>query len=361
MTNTVISTRARAKQWDSNFFREYVRGNRYKPFMGSDENAVIQVNMNLTKNQGDAFTFNLVGAIDAAAGPNNGSTSLVGNEKAMPNDGWQVNVGVVRDAVVINGMEVQASAFDAREAARVQLKELSNRYLRNSITTALGSIDGIPYTTATSGQRNTWNANNSDRVLYGNLTANYNATMATALTSITAGQKLSRAVVSMAKRRAMNAVAVNGEGIRPVRYGQDFESFVMFVDSRSYRDLVEDMGSNWQQAQPRSEDNPLFKTPMSLWWDNVLVVNVPSIASLGNVGAGGTVPVSPYYLCGAQAIGLAWAQTTQTTVRKEDDYGFQRGVGFMEIRGLGKIQWGQGGTAKDWGVLSGFVAAAADA
>jgi hypothetical protein len=361
MTNTTISTRARAKQWDTDFFREYVRDNRYKPFMGSNENAVIQVNMNLTKNQGDAFTFNLVGAIDATAGPNTGGTALVGTEKVMPNDGWQVTVGVVRDAVVINGLEVQASAFDAREAARVQLKELSNRYLRNSITTALGSIDGIPYATATAAQRNSWNAANADRVLYGNLTANYNATMATALTSITGTQTLTRAVVSMAKRRAMAAVTVNGEGLRPVRYGQDFEAFVMFVDSRAFRDLTLDMSSNWQNAMPRSEDNPLFKTPMSLYWDNVLVVNVPSIASLGNVGAGGTVAVSPYYLCGAQAIGLAWAQTTTTTVRKEDDYGFQRGVGFMEIRGLGKIQWAQGGVAKDWGVLSGFVAAAADA
>lgn len=360
MANTVISTRARAKQWDTDFFREYVRDNRYKPFMGSDESAIIQVNMDLTRRQGDAFTFNLVGAIDATAGPNTGGTALVGAEKAMPNDGWQINVGVVRDAVVINGMEIQASAFDAREAARVQLKELSNRYLRNSITTALGSIDGIAYATASAGQRDTWNTNNADRVLYGNAVSNYNAIHATALDNIAGTETLTRAVVSLAKRRAQEAVTVNGEGIRPYRFGQDFEAFVMFVGSKGFRDLTLDMGSNWQNAMPRADDNPLFKTPMSLWWDNVLVVNVPSIADLGLVGTGGTVNVAPYYLCGAQAVGLAWAQTTQTTVRKEDDYGFQRGVGFMEIRGVGKIQWGQGGTAKDWSVLSGFIAAAAD-
>lgn len=361
MTNTTISARARAKQWDDDFFREYVRDNRYKPFMGTNENAIIQVNMDLTRKQGDAFTFNLVGAIDATAGPNTGGTALVGNEKAVPNDGFQINVGVVRDAVVINGMEVQASAFDAREAARVQLTQLANRYLRNSITTALGSVGGIPYGTASAAQRNAWNAANSDRVLYGANTANYNATMATALTNITGAETLTRATVSKAKRRAMGAVTVNGEGIRPYRSGMDFEAFVMFVDSRAFRDLTLDMSSNWQNAMPRAEDNPLFKTPMSLWWDNVLVVNVPSIASLGAVGAGGTVNVSPYYLCGAQAVGLAWAQTTTTTVRKEDDYGFQRGVGFMEIRGVEKIQWNQGGSGKDWGVMSGFVAAAADA
>src|SRR5688572_1950795 len=136
MTDTTASPAVRAKQWDDGFFREYVRANRYKRYMGSDENAIIQINNDLTKKKGDAITFNLVGALDASAGPNTGTTTLVGNEKALPNDGWQVKIGVVRDAVVVNMEEEQASAFDIRNAGKVALKELAMRYLKNALTTA---------------------------------------------------------------------------------------------------------------------------------------------------------------------------------------------------------------------------------
>ena len=362
MTETTISTRARAKQWDDGFFREYVRANIYKRYMGGNENAIIQVNNDLTKKKGDAITFNLVGALDPTAGPNNGSTNLVGNEKALPNDGWQVMIGVVRDAVVVNMQEEQASAFDVREAGKVALKELANRYLRDAITSALASVNGVAYATASAAQKNAWNAANSDRVLYGDKKSNYNATHATALAAIAATQTLSTEIVSLAKRMARSAKTVNGEGIRPVRYDEDEEFFVMFVGSKAFRDLRQDMVDNkyWQEALERSKANPLFTSTSSILWDNVLVREVPSIPDIGTVGTD-SANVVPYYLCGAQAIGVSWAQTTKTTVRKEDDYGFRNGVGFMEMRGLGKIQWGQGETtAKDWGVFTGFVAAAAD-
>lgn len=362
MTDTTVSTRARAKQWDSDFFREYVRGSIYKRYMGGNENAVIQVNNDLTKKKGDAITFNLVGAIDATAGYNTGATQLVGNEKAVPNDGWQVSIGVVRDAVRTNVLEEQASAFDLREAARVQLKELSQRYLRDDINRALGSVNGVAYATATAAQKNAWTAANSDRVLFGNAIANYSATHATALGAITDEMTLSTSVVSLAKRIARSAKTVNGEGIRPVRFDEDEEFFVMFTGTKAFRDLRADMVANkyWQEALERSKSNPLFTSTGSILWDNVLVREIPSLADIGTVGAE-SANVVPYYLCGAQAIGLSWARTTQTTIAKEDDYGFKNGVGFMELRGLGKIQYGQGEVgAKDWGVMTGFVAAAAD-
>ena len=365
MTDTTVSARARAKQWDDGFFREYVRSNIYKRYMGGNENSIIQVNNDLTKKKGDAVTFNLVGAIDASAGPNTGNTQLVGNEKAVPNDGWRVNIGVVRDAVRTNLLEEQASAFDLREAAKVQLKELAQRYLRNDINTALGSINGIAYGTATPTQRNNWNAANVDRVLYGNAVANYNATHATALAAVTSSMKLDTATVSLAKRLARNAKTANGEGIRPVRFDEDEEFFVMFVGTKAFRDLRLDMVTNkyWQEALERAKSNPLFTSTGSILWDNVLVREIPSIADIGTVGAS-SANVAPYYLCGAQAIGVSWAQTTKTTIAKEDDYGFKNGVGFFEMRGIGKIQYNPSdgaATAKDWGVLTGFVGAAADA
>jgi N4-gp56 family major capsid protein len=360
MANTTVSAAVRAKQWDDGFFMEYVRANRFKRYMGKDENSIIQVRHDLTKKKGDAFTFNLVGALDASTGPNTGSTTLVGNEKALPNEGHKITVGVVRDAVVVNTEEEQASAFDVREAGKVALKDLSNRYLKNSLVTALGSINGIAYGTAIAAQRNAWNAANSDRVLYGADLANYNATHSTALAAITAGETLTRATVSKLKRIAQSATTVNGEGIRPYRYGEDEETYVLFVGTKSFRDLKLEMATVLAEAEKRGKDNPLFTGTTSLYWDGVVVREIPEIADTGAVGASSAL-VAPVYLCGAQALGIAWAQTTKTTVRKEDDYGFQHGVGFMEMRGVNKLLWDQDGTPIDWGVVTGFVAAGAEA
>ena len=361
MAETIASPAVRAKQWDDGFFKEYVRDSRYKRYMGSSENSIIHVKNDLTKKKGDAITFNLVGALDASSGPNDGSTILVGAEKALPNDGHQIQVKVVRDATVVNMEEEQASAFAIRDAGKQALKVLAARYLKNDITTALGSVHGTPYAAASASLRNQWNAANSDRVLYGADVSNYNATHATALGNITSAETMDKAFVSKIKRIAQGAVTENGEGIQPYRYGEDEETFVLFADKLAFRDLKLDLASEHAEAMQRGKENPLWTGTTSLYWDGVIIREIPEIASLGAVGAE-SARVSPCYLCGVQALGVAWAQTTQTKIRKEDDYGFRHGLAFMEMRGIEKLLWGQGETtAKDWGMVTGFVAAAADA
>jgi N4-gp56 family major capsid protein len=362
MADTTISAANRVKQWDSNFFKEYVRQHRFKRYMGSSENSIIQVKNDLTKKQGDAITIPLVGALDASTGPNNGSTTLVGAEKALPNDGHRIGVRVVRDAVVVNMEEEQASPIDIRNAGKVALKDLASRYLRNDLITAMGSIQGKSYATASAAERNQWNVANSDRILFGNSVSLYNATHATALANVTAAMTLSTGVVSLLKRRAQQAKVANGEGIRPFIYGEDEETYVLFAGTKAFRDLKKNMETVHQNARERSIDNPLFVGTTSLFWDGVVIREIPEIPDTGTVGASSAL-VAPVYLCGAQALGVAYAQTTKTTVRKEDDYGFKNGVGFYELRGVEKVLWGQGtlSTAKDWAVCTGFVAAANDA
>lgn len=361
MTNTTISAAVRAKQWDDNFFMEYVRSNRFKRYMGTSENSIIQVKNNLTKKKGDAITINLVGALDADAGPNTGTTTLVGNEKALPNDGHKVTIGVVRDATVVNVEEEQASAFDVRDAGRQALKDLSMRYLRNDIIKALGSVQGVPYATASAAQKNAWTVANVDRVLFGDAVANYSATHATALNNVTAAMTLTRDTVSLLRQIAQEAETVNGDGIRPFTYGEDEETYVLFVNSRAFRDLKKDLETVHKDARERALTNPLFTGTTSLYWDGVVIREIPEIGNFNNT-ATTPIPVTTIYLCGAQALAVAWAMTTKTTLRKEDDYGFQYGVGFMELRGVEKVLWGQGTTAaKDWSVVTGYVSAPAAA
>ena len=332
--------------------------------MGTDENAIIQIKENLTKTQGDAITINLVGALDASAGPNTGTSALVGFEKALPNDGHKITVGVVRDAVTVNGMEEQASPIDIRNAGKVALKDLSMRYLRNGINDALHSINGVVYASANAAARNTWLVDNADRVLFGGSTANNLANVhADSLATINdTDDKLTGDVVSLAKRMAQTATTANGDGIRPFTYGEDNETFVMFVPALAFRDLRKWMVANghWDTAMERSKENPLYSGPTSIEWDGVIVREMPELPVLSAVGAEG-INVAPCFLCGAQALGIAWAKRTKTTIKKEDDYEFSHGVGFMEIRGIIKIQWGQGGDAVDWAVLTLYVSAVADA
>lgn len=358
MTDTTISTALRVKQWDDLHHLSYVRANRFKPYMGTNENAIIQLKEDLTKKAGDAITIPLVGALSTSGGPKDQTSTLVGNERALPNDGHQIVVTLKRDAVVVDAMEEQVSPIDIREAARVSLKDLQMRYLRNDVITALGSIGGLAYGSASAAQRNAWAVANQDRILYGDAVSNYSGVHATDLAKIASTKKLSKAIVSLMKRRAQKAVNANGDGIRPFKFGEDEETFVMFVDTLAFRDLKVDIGAEWRDAMERGKNNPLFVGTTSVYWDGVVVREIPEIASLGAVGLT-SATISPIYLCGAQALGAAWAQRTKTTLRKEDDYGVKYGVGFQEIRGLDKLRYGS--TGADWSVATGFVAAAADA
>ena len=86
---------------------------------------------------------------------------------------------------------------------------------------------------------------------------------------------------------------------------------------------------------------------------------------IANAGAGGTTDVAMSALCGAQALGIAWAQRTKSTTNTRD-YGYMHGVGIQEMRGIGKLRFGTDPTVDttkpvDAGVVSIFTTAVADA
>ncbi|MEW7987900.1 MAG: DUF4043 family protein [Candidatus Thiodiazotropha sp.] len=363
MAETTISTANRVKQWDSKFFNEYVRSNRFKRYMGASENAIIQINENLSKKKGDAITIPLLGSLDDTS-YNDGSSDLVGNEKALPNDGHQISIGVVRDATVVNVEEEQASPINIRNAGKTALKTLAMRHMKNDIITALHTINGTAYGSATETAKDAWLVDNADRVLFGDAKGNNAANdHSVALATVTSSMVLDGDTISLHKRMIQTANNVNSDGIRPYVYGEDNETFVMFVPSLAFRDLRSWMVTNsyWENAMQRAKSNPLFSGPNSIEWDGVIVREIPELSVLSGVGAA-SINVAPCFMCGAQALGVAWAMRPKSTIRTEDDYGFKHGVGFMELRGIDKLQYGQGGSdAKDWGMGTLYVAGVADA
>ena len=360
MTDTTIATANRVKQWDADFFSEYVRQNRFRRYMGTSSNDIIVLNENLTKKKGDAITIPLVGAIDPSAGANDGSTDLVGNEKALPNAGHQINIGVVRDAVVVNMEEEQASPIDIRNAAKSSLKRLAMQYMRTDIITALHSIQGVAYGSASEAQKDAWLASNDDRVLFGAAKANNAANdhSASLLNVDATNDVLSPGIISLAKRMAG---APTDPASSPSIVEEDTEGYVMFIPSPAFRDLQNDstMTQANREARARGITNPLFRGG-DLIWDNVVCREIPEIDTLTGVGAA-SIDVAPCFLCKSQSLGVGWAMRTKTTTRNEDDYGFKNGVGFMELRGVEKLQYFDGSDYFDWGVTTVYVAGVADA
>ncbi len=332
--------------------------------MGTSEASIIQLKEELTRKRGSIVTFALVNELTGNGVT--GNATLKGNEERLNSRSHALTVDVLRHAVAVDDWDEQKSAIDLRNAARVQLREWAQKKLRDDITNALGMIDGTVYASASAGARTTWCTNNQDRILFGSTTANYNATFATAIGGLSASEQLTPLALSLMKRMAQSA----SPKIKPVYVKEmDQEWYVAFIGSRAWRDLTEDNPTTNvltlanRDARVRGEDNPLF-TGDSLVWDGMILREIPEIAPLGDLSGSGGVRIEPVYLCGAQAVGLAWAQRTKSTTDL-DDYDFLHGVGVQEIRRIEKLRFGTAAgvdttTPKDHGIVTGFFAAAAD-
>ena len=368
--------------WDDKFFTEYVRDNRFRRYMGTSPSNVIQVKEDLSRRPGDRVTFATARALSGGV---TGNTVLEGNEAELDLRSLTVGVRPLRNAVVVTEWDEQKSAIDIREAARPGLKMWSQEQMREDTINALKSVPNasgvmVTYEAATAAERNVWLTNNADRVLFGSAIANGSSNvMATALATVdSTNDKLTASVVSLAKRRAQMA----SPRIMPTRTREeDEEWFVMFANPLSFRDLSQDpvMVQANRDARVRGVDtNPLF-TGGSLVWDGVIIREIPEMglpiaatpggrmAQTGGILAGvGTagINVGFNFLCGAQALGAAWAQRLKSTTDVRD-YGFRHGVGVQEIRGIEKLMFGTGAddrtTLVQNGVVTVFTSAVSDA
>ena len=359
MTDTTVATGLTVQQWDAKFYREYLEANRFKREMGTSSNNIIQLKSDLTKKKGDSVTFALANRLSGAGVT--GSSTLEGNEEELDTRSFKLAVNKIRNAVRVAEIDEQFSALSLRQAGKEVLMDWMMEKCRDDIITALGMINGVAYGTASAAQRNAWLVDNADRVLFGDAIGNGGKTVhATDLATVTAAMTFGAAELQLMKRIASTA----SPKIRPVRTSEDERWFVAYTDSRCFRDLKADtvIQQAQREAWQRGQSNPLFSGG-DIVYDGVIVKEIPDIASLGTVG-GTSAAVSPVYLCGAQAVGFAWAKKT-TSKTEEFDYGDKVGVAVEEIRGIEKMVFGSGSTdtadLKDHGIVTGYFGAAADA
>ena len=351
--------------WDDEFFRDYVRSSRYKRYFGTDEASIFQLKEELTKKRGDRVTIALVNELTGAGVT--GNSTLKGNEERLNSRSDTLIVDVLRHAVAVDDWDIQKSVIDLRNAARVQLREWAQKTLRDNCTTALGQVANVAFETATNAQRDTWQSDNRDRLVAGTTAFGTHATFASAISAVTAGAQLTPNILSLMKRLAQAA----SPKVKPVYVKEmDQEWYVAFVGPRAWRDLTEDNPTTNvltlanRDARVRGVDNPLF-TGDSLVWDGMILREIPEIAAVSTTIYSLTTAtaIEPVYLCGAQAVGLAWAQRTKSTT-DTDDYEFLHGVGVQEIRRVQKLRFGSGATntdnLKDHGIVTAFVGAAPD-
>ena len=346
--------------WDDQFFKEYVRASRFLPYEGTDENSVIHVKENLTKNRGDKVYFALVNRLSGAGVT--GRTLLEGAEEQLMSREYGLTVQTYRNAVAITGHDEQLSAIDLRNAGKSMLKLWAMELKRDQIVAALASINGTAFGSANATARNAWTADNSDRVLFAK-TSNYSATHKNGVDAIVAADTFTASKVSLMKRIAQRATPM----VRPIRVDGDREYYVTFANSLAFRDLANDSAMLQANRDARVRgvpDHPIFQGG-SLIWDGVVIVEVPEIDDLAFTNANTpTCQIAPVFLCGAQALGVAMAKRPRSTTDVRD-YGFVQGVGVQMMHGIGKIEFdasaaNDGSKKCDNGVVTGWFSAVAD-
>lgn len=363
MANTTVSTGLTVEQWDDQFFTEYLTENRFAGEMGTSETSIIQVKEALMKKKGDRVNFALVNRLtnDAITGSN----TLEGNEEDMASRSFELAVNKRRNGVRIAEIDEQFSAISLREAAKGVLKDWSLKDTEDQIIRALSGFNGTRYGDASESTKDAWLVDNADRVLFGKVRSNNSSNdhSASLANCDTTNDLLTAAAVSKMKTIAET---VANPLIRPIRsqtkMGRRY--YILYAHPYAFDDLKGDTTITQAQREVnmQMENERLFEGG-DLFWDGVIIKKIEQAATEWNFGLVGasSARVVGAYLCGAQAVGAAYAKRWQS---KEEtfDYGDKKGVAIEAIYGIGKMQFGSGSgdrdDLKDHGVVTGYFATA---
>lgn len=354
MTDTTPATGLVVQQWEDKFFTEYLHDGGFKPLMGTNENAVIQVKEDLTKKSGDSITIALVNRLNNSAVT--GTSTLEGNEDEMTSRSMRIYVDKRRNAVRIAEMSEQKSAIPLRNAARATLLDWSMEDTRDLVVTALGSLNGTAFISRTAAIADAWLVDNLDRVVFG--------------AGVGSGTDLSADLAQLDTTNDLfNATALDAmvlkaktcsPKIRPMRDGGNGKRYyIVFANPHAFKNLRDSLDTEVLAATSvQAEASKLFEGG-DIMWNGCIVKEVDNMPIYENLGTGGTAEVTPVYLCGAQALAIAYAKRWKS-VTEEFDYGDKHGVAIEAIYGVRKIVFGSGAgdtdDLKDNGVVTGYFA-----
>lgn len=367
MAEVVLATASEKQTWINQYFGEYVRESGFRGYLGRSSNSIIVAKYELQEEAGKTINIPLITRLK---GPGvTGSAVLDGSEEELGNYNLAISVDWRRNGVRVPKSTQYKTEINLLNAARDMLRQWEAEKLRDDIIKAMLSVVTTGDTTvnladSSAANRNAHAAANQDRLLFGKLVSNYNATFATALANLdTTDDKCTAASMSLAKRLAKNA----DPHIRPFKSKIGQEYFVAFHGSRTFRDLKADstMTQANREARPRDvEANPLFQDG-DLIYDGILHREVPEIDDIAKNGGNAftldatgaaLADVRPVILCGQQAVGIAWGQEPTPQTDLDKDYKFRPGVAIEELLGVKKCAF----NGKMHGMVQCYFAAAAD-
>ncbi len=359
-------------KWRRRFIREFTRDSGFAPYMGNAATNIIHVVNDLQSN-GYTIRVPLVKRLQSQGV--SGNQRLSGNEEAMDQYYQDVNWEYHRNAIEVSKKERDKSAVDLLTVREPLLREWASELVKYECIESFHSINGTKYTDADESAKDAWLAANTDRVLFGAAVSNHSANdHSAALGNIdSTNDKLTPDMITLAKRLARYA----SPHIKPFKQGTGGrEYYVMFAHPLCFRDLKQNSVMTQANREARARDvdsNPIFQDG-DLIYDGVIVREIPEFRQprfdgdtvntdthLSGVG-NGSIDVGANFLCGCQSLCMVNKQAATPISKKEDDYGFFDGVGVELAHGIEKMRWANGGsTAKDFGMMTIYAAATADA
>ena len=367
MANTITIDALRQELWSKELLDDVMRDvKNVMPFVGEDENNIVQVSRELGKESGDTETFGLVTRLTGDGVT--GDDELEGNEEAQASYSEQVSIDQIRHGVRLKGkLDAQKVVYDQIKAARNNLKIWMKEFIIRQIflklagvtNTTLVDTNGVPVSA-----RATW-SNTPDFIADADTAAGIGLryrnpgreSAASMSTSDTMTLDFVTELATMAKltNPQIQPLDVDGDSI-----------YVLFLHPLCARDIRK--SSDWKTAQEnakvRSDKNPVFRGALG-YWSNVLLLEnefVPwldvSVAGHSWRGAAtGTdyaVDTAGNLFCGRQAVLMAEASNPEALVVEQFDYKNKDGVACSFIGGLQKSMF----NSKEFGVILADAAAA---
>jgi hypothetical protein len=384
-----------------NVATDFLRASRFDPFMGSDPTNPI-VRMSDLAGDGKEIRIPLVTQL---VGSGVGVGTLVGAEErstATVCRCGQTGLVTRLRTTVLRPRKTRSRSNRPHRACSAAGRVVSSAMIlvdsllsiptsqiqANRFTSPGNRVNGIKWSAATAGNKNSWVTANVDRVVFGSVISNYSTTFATAAANVdSTNDKMTAAVGSLMKNvaqqtgvSASNPGVYNGKPkITPFSIkgtNNDQEWYLCLLGSRAMRDLKADptMYQANRDAREResgaTKNNPIF-TGGGLIYDGVIYLEIPEITQrllLSGIGAS-SIDVEPVFLLGQSALGYVMGQMPRPTRRDETDYDFIKGIGIEAQYGVGKIakapqSVGSAATVGDlidWGMVTGFVSGVANA
>nr|DAD93184.1 MAG TPA: major capsid protein [Podoviridae sp. ctUSJ1] len=308
------------KVWAKKVWHEGVKDSYFDKFTAMDGSNVVHQNKDLTNVKGDSVVFGLMMNLN---GPGvEGNQKLSGAEDTLNIYDFTVQTKLIRNAVSRFEADDQKSQFDMLKEIKVALKQWLSDWLDNKLISELSTV-----------------ASSSKEAVY--------ASAAGTLSSITANDKLTTAIISRAKRKAM----MHAPKVQPIKV-DGMDKYIMLVSPWAAKDLKDD--AKWlaaqQNANVRGSKNPIFTGALGEY-DGVILYEYERVATMPNGASSANVCYN--LLLGKQAACFAVARPAKH-IEQTDDYGNIAGNGIAFYGEVKKTKFNN----KDYGsiqVLTGGV------